>query len=540
MKKGTMMSLVVKLVILPIIGSFIGGGVAIAYSVLNNHTAAPVSRTITLEPKALLESSSDNNIDGLSLEKVMENCYFHFQGGYVVKETRIMDDESFKNYHLRERINPDSNLCANVADEETIINTRKEVLGKAVGQLDGTVEIVLLEDRKTGEKLIGFKLSGGQMISEKAILSATDCSVGFFFDEINWASERNTEAYTYYMEDNLVKVVGECSSYYSNTGGIAEKLSYDISISFSEDGIIYAVGEVTVVGYGSEEVVYYVHTTATDARADELAAESYPFQQPLFTYESAIDLPTEKMTVQDYSKEQLRLAERLEQMPVIVTEEPVMITETPVVTSEEEVYEEEVSKEDYEDELEKQEEVEKEKMAEEAAEAEKEKMTEEEADNSGRIVKYDSDWIKADATSELVEKNISHSVFNMLDGDLSTAWVEGVDGVGEGESVMFYFSEPVNLSKIQIANGYLKSQKTYNNNGKVKEMIISFSNGDFVKAELDNAYYSGVGSTEYTDILEWDEPVYTDYVVLTIVNADKGDKYSDTCISEVEFYVYEE
>lgn len=160
-------------------------------------------------------------------------------------------------------------------------------------------------------------------------------------------------------------------------------------------------------------------------------------------------------------------------------------------------------------------------------------------------------------------KNNSYSVENLVDGNPATAWVEGVDGYGEGQTLEFcmacnydYACGAEQISKIHIVNGYAKNEATFKNNSRVNELEVRVT--ELVKrgvAEAPNSPYFNLN-----DAGECDPDVYADryyYFVLDdtmkeqtldfegekeifkmkfkIVSVYKGDKYKDTAISEIRF-----
>lgn len=62
-----------------------------------------------------------------------------------------------------------------------------------------------------------------------------------------------------------------------------------------------------------------------------------------------------------------------------------------------------------------------------------------------------------------------YSAYSAMDGDTTTAWVEGVEGKGIGE--MLIVDESIS-SKLEIWNGYGKSSSIYKSNNRVKEANI--------------------------------------------------------------------
>lgn len=69
--------------------------------------------------------------------------------------------------------------------------------------------------------------------------------------------------------------------------------------------------------------------------------------------------------------------------------------------------------------------------------------------------------IEYEASSELSEYNMTHSAERIMDGSLATAWVEGQDGQGTGETIKVTFDDAYVMSGIKIYAGYQKSDELY-------------------------------------------------------------------------------
>ncbi|MEL6812342.1 MAG: hypothetical protein AAFP76_13510 [Bacteroidota bacterium] len=85
------------------------------------------------------------------------------------------------------------------------------------------------------------------------------------------------------------------------------------------------------------------------------------------------------------------------------------------------------------------------------------------------------------ASSSLADtKKNSYAAINAHDFDFKTAWVEGVKGYGIGEYLEYRFNfdhmkdygGTLGINKLIIANGYKKSKSTWENNARVKQMIL--------------------------------------------------------------------
>lgn len=134
----------------------------------------------------------------------------------------------------------------------------------------------------------------------------------------------------------------------------------------------------------------------------------------------------------------------------------------------------------------------------------------------------------ASATSSLSEYNMTHSPERIFDGDISKAWVEGVNGQGIGESITLYFNREYVLSKVVIHAGYQKNSEIYEKNSRPKELKISFSDGSSQVYTLQDI------NAKQEIILE--KAVITKYISFTIQSVYQGNKYEDTVISEIHLY----
>lgn len=134
------------------------------------------------------------------------------------------------------------------------------------------------------------------------------------------------------------------------------------------------------------------------------------------------------------------------------------------------------------------------------------------------------------ATSYLDESqyHIVHPPENLLDGNLSTGWVEGVSGQGIGESVTVYFDGMHLVSGFQIYAGYQKSSDLYDKNSRPEGIYVGFSDG------------SGESHTlaDVCDVqnIQFANSVLTDCITLRIDSVYPGNKYEDTVISEISLY----
>jgi len=86
--------------------------------------------------------------------------------------------------------------------------------------------------------------------------------------------------------------------------------------------------------------------------------------------------------------------------------------------------------------------------------------------------------ISVDASSVryAVQSN-TYVASNVLDGSRKTAWIEGADGPGLGESLRFDFGREINLRRIVILPGYFKSPEIWKQNNRLARATLYFSSG---------------------------------------------------------------
>jgi len=134
----------------------------------------------------------------------------------------------------------------------------------------------------------------------------------------------------------------------------------------------------------------------------------------------------------------------------------------------------------------------------------------------------------ASASSILEASNTrDYRATNLLDGDLATAWNEGVPGPGIGEWVRLEFSRPLVLDRLELANGYQQDADRFYANGRVKSLELVYSSGATQLVELlDEMGYQKI------------EPAVreTEWIELVIVSVYPGRAWDDTALSEVRVY----
>lgn len=120
------------------------------------------------------------------------------------------------------------------------------------------------------------------------------------------------------------------------------------------------------------------------------------------------------------------------------------------------------------------------------------------------------------------------------DLDYCTAWAEGVQGPGIGESLTYQFAnDSPRLHTVRISNGLVTSERLWRANNRVKRLRMD-ENGVHV-ADLELA--DGMEDQTFTlprlfGKRDDDQPMQLTFTILEVY---PGDQYDDTVISEIWF-----
>jgi hypothetical protein len=124
----------------------------------------------------------------------------------------------------------------------------------------------------------------------------------------------------------------------------------------------------------------------------------------------------------------------------------------------------------------------------------------------------------------------------VLDDDPKTAWVEGAEGDGLGESLTIPVSnlQSARTVRLVIFNGYQKSKGLLEANAAVKQLTVTVrgpSGRESARKQLTLEREMGPQS--------FDIPMTGSVadIVLTIDSVHPGSKYRDTCVSDVQLFV---
>jgi hypothetical protein len=145
-----------------------------------------------------------------------------------------------------------------------------------------------------------------------------------------------------------------------------------------------------------------------------------------------------------------------------------------------------------------------------------------------------SSFLKPGKTSSYEPKNIH-------DLNYGSAWVEGVPGNGVGEFVTYHIP-PNNprINKLIVVNGYVRNDKTWIENSRVKKLKMYLDNKPYAILNLKDVKNEQLFSVDligYSDRHDYNalliKPWYT--IKFEIMEVYPGSKYQDTAITEIYF-----
>jgi len=142
-----------------------------------------------------------------------------------------------------------------------------------------------------------------------------------------------------------------------------------------------------------------------------------------------------------------------------------------------------------------------------------------------------------DASSHLPRRgSLSYDAARAHDRNLETAWVEGKEGDGIGESLVYTIDtsrrrgdDLLKVTGLRIYNGYRKSRELWQDNSRVKRLRMYVNGKPYAIINLEDSYnYQDVevGAVEL-------KPKRT-ILKFEIMEVYKGRKHTDTAITEIE------
>lgn len=124
-----------------------------------------------------------------------------------------------------------------------------------------------------------------------------------------------------------------------------------------------------------------------------------------------------------------------------------------------------------------------------------------ESADDGMAITYHEPWelevAEVSASSSLSDR---YSVLNLIDGDPTTAWIEGVKGFGIGESIKLYPADSAVPLVFEIWPGYQRSESIFLRNGRPQRIRLAYVGND-----------PGLGDDPYFDIISYEIDLFRGY-----------------------------
>ena len=121
------------------------------------------------------------------------------------------------------------------------------------------------------------------------------------------------------------------------------------------------------------------------------------------------------------------------------------------------------------------------------------------------------------------------------DFSIVTAWVEGVEGNGEGEYLRYSFPGTCpRITTVLIHNGYVKNWDVWRDNARVKKLLMYYNDEPYAILNLQDTMglqSFDVGVLGYED--KDSAPAWS--IKFEILEVYPGKKYEDTAITEIYF-----
>ena len=121
------------------------------------------------------------------------------------------------------------------------------------------------------------------------------------------------------------------------------------------------------------------------------------------------------------------------------------------------------------------------------------------------------------------------------DFSIVTAWVEGVEGNGEGEYLRYSFPGTCpRITTVLIHNGYVKNWDVWRDNARVKKLLMYYNDEPYAILNLQDTMglqSFDVGVLGYED--RDSAPAWS--IKFEILEVYPGKKYEDTAITEIYF-----
>lgn len=529
---------------------------------------------------------------GISLEEISKKMLTHFTGYAMVTDVDIVSDADFRDYHLNRRLpSADGQFCADKADEDAVIKARKALLESTVGEALLPCELLFYQDIEQRKHFSGIYVENGLEVSTEVPLSQGDLTIFYGLANIDWMDNNSNTEVGYIVDEKAgtIRLLAMADNVITNTGGICERVQYDITLYFNDDGSVEAFGDILCYGQGSEVVTYTIFGNADEFLIDTELECNWFFTETKGEIDIEVVIPGEEITYKETEKYTKRVYyweeenwERIIEIPGMPHDEvrkitiiwelyawyeehhihvgnwPTMGYKPPEEDNPDDIIPiddndtgdnnisadpdnpiDETNQDDGknpdDNNADKNEPEENDADGKEETVSGNKNGLPEEFSQKERLSEYTPTYSSSNIAKIAASSSLwNQSASNLIDGKLNTCWSEGVSGTGVGEEIIVVFDGEKTLGGMGIANGCFASNKAYKESGIATKIKLTFSDGKSEYFELSTDELD-VENLQMSDYLVFSESHNSNYVRITIEDAKAGSKYEDTCISELYF-----
>lgn len=135
------------------------------------------------------------------------------------------------------------------------------------------------------------------------------------------------------------------------------------------------------------------------------------------------------------------------------------------------------------------------------------------------------------SASTTLEPEAAYNVGNLFDSRREMGWAEGnTETSGENETITLKFNKKVNLTGIEIWNGFQRSEKHFSANARVKSLTVEAIGGEGKASTLE------LPDSATPILLKLTESLLAKEFRITVKEVYPGEKYKDLVISEIRLY----
>ena len=153
-----------------------------------------------------------------------------------------------------------------------------------------------------------------------------------------------------------------------------------------------------------------------------------------------------------------------------------------------------------------------------------EEVSEQIDDGNAVIERVDPSTVAVSASSELDPDFVAT---NTIDEDLNTAWNDGVEGPGIGETLTYTFAEPIRLVRIEVVNGNERPPEiAFDANARIQVATLASDAGD-VSVTFDDSFDVQGTTLDFGT---------TDTFTLRVDSVYPGTEFDQVALTDIAFY----